>query len=556
MVSTFTTNKNIEQPAFNDFIDSWQVPVNANWAIIDKALGSSTTINTTGLSGTIALTATQYQALTIRFTGTPAGAITYSVPSPVGGSWVVRNDTPISVNFVSAAAPGVPVTVPTLANTIATCDGSATGMRQAVSVPSAAAGSNTQVQFNSGGSLAGSAGLFWDGTFLWMTGLVSGGNSILGNNVGNFVTFNAGTIDFPNNAAFTGNLLYISQSTQQLGVGLVPIAGDKLTVGGRVRSTAGGFTFPDGTTQTTAATSSLPAGSNTQLQFNNGGVFGATANMTYNSGTQVTSLLHLAVAGNTALNAVTMAGNLTVNGLITAPGSISTVTLNASVGITAGALSLTGTPLAVASGGTGGTTQAAAQNGLAVLGRAGGGVATSNYMTGDLLSGQNTTLTPGTGNNTVGINLSANGSLHLSHSGTYVEAINRSAGDGDCIIFNRIGVNIGSISLTAAAVAYNTTSDRREKTTTGLAAGLLDKLDLITVYKGYFNRDEKRAEHHLVMADEIALAVPEIVTGEKDGPRMQQVAWGNAMPWMIGIVKELWDEIRTLKAEIAHLKAA
>lgn len=557
MVSTFTTNKSIEQPGFNDYIDDWDTPVNADWAIIDKALGSSVTINTTGLSGTIALSTTQYQNMTIRFTGTPAGAITYSVPSPVGGSWVVRNDTPISVNFISAAAPLAIVTVPAAANTIATCDGSATGMRQAVSVPSAAAGSNQQVQFNSGGSLAGSAGLFWDGTFLWMTGLVSGGNSILGNNAGNFVTFNAATIDFPNNAAFTGNLFYISQSTQQLGVGLVPLAGDKLTVGGVIHSTAGGIKFPDNTTQTTAAASGTPGGSSGQIQFNNAGLFGATPNMTYNTGSGITTLLHLIVTGNCTFNtagftgAVNMASTLTVSGLLGAAAGLS-VTGNAAI---SGALSL-GTPLAVASGGTGSAVAATGLSNLGGLGKAGGGVATTNYMTGDLLSGQNTTLTPGASNNTPGSNFSSNGSLHLSHSGAYVQSINRVAGDGDCIIFNRLGVNIGTISLTAAQVFYNTTSDRREKTATGLAAGLLDKLDLITVYKGYYNRDEKRVEHHLVMADEIALAVPEIVTGEKNGPRMQQVAWGNAMPWMVGIVKELWNEIRVLKDEVAKLKAA
>lgn len=48
-----------------------------------------------------------------------------------------------------------------------------------------------------------------------------------------------------------------------------------------------GYTFPDGTTQTTAATQTNPAGSTGQVQYNNGGVFGAIASGT--SGQVLTS---------------------------------------------------------------------------------------------------------------------------------------------------------------------------------------------------------------------------------------------------------------------------
>ena len=38
MTSTFTPNKNIEKPAFNDYVDGWDVPVNSDFTIIDTAL--------------------------------------------------------------------------------------------------------------------------------------------------------------------------------------------------------------------------------------------------------------------------------------------------------------------------------------------------------------------------------------------------------------------------------------------------------------------------------------------------------------------------------------
>ena len=71
MASTFTTNKSIEKPANGDYVNDWNVPVNADWDIIDKAFGGTTTLNATGQSSTpVNLTATQYQPLILNITGT------------------------------------------------------------------------------------------------------------------------------------------------------------------------------------------------------------------------------------------------------------------------------------------------------------------------------------------------------------------------------------------------------------------------------------------------------------------------------------------------------
>jgi hypothetical protein len=559
MVSTFTPNKLIEKPAFNDYIDTWDVPVNNNWSIIDLALGGTSTINTTGLSGTIALTSAQYKPLTIRFTGTPAAAITYSVPSGVGGQWVIRNDATIAVGLVSAAG-GATVSVPAATNTLVTCDGTALGMRQSVAVPPSAAGPTTSIQFNTGGLLSGSTNMFWDGTFIWSTGIVSLGNSVLGLNVGNYVTINAGSIDIPNNTVIgAGTLLALQASTGQIGIGLAPSAGDKLTVGGRVHTTAGGYMFPDGTIQTTAAApGGTPGGVNQSVQYNNSSTFGGTSTFIYNSVSQILQNTHLIITGNCGFNTagfsgnVSMSGTLNVTGAIASAANISAATMNTTGNVTvggalgAGSLSLS-TPLPVASGGTAGNTQAAAANGLAVLARAGGGVSSTNFMSGDILMGQNSTLTPGSSNNTVGSNLAANGSLHLSHAGAYVQLINRTAGDGDCIVFSRLSTAIGTISLTAAQVFYNITSDERVKTIVGpVPHSMLGQLDKVNVYWGYYNAEPDKLQP-LVLAHEFAEAAPEAVTGERGGEKMQQVSWSTAVPWLIGVIKELRAEVEALK---------
>ncbi len=70
-----------------------------------------------------------------------------------------------------------------------------------------------------------------------------------------------------------------------VGLGTVT-PGKKLDVAGSIRSTTGGFVFPDATVQTTAASSTPPGGSSGQYQYNNGGNF-AGGTMLATDGTNV-----------------------------------------------------------------------------------------------------------------------------------------------------------------------------------------------------------------------------------------------------------------------------
>ena len=90
----FTPNKNIEQPDRGSFNNDWDLPVNADWGIIDTAFGGNTIINVTGVAaGTIAFTTTQYTPPNITFDGTISGALIYVLPSGVGGMWSMANFT-------------------------------------------------------------------------------------------------------------------------------------------------------------------------------------------------------------------------------------------------------------------------------------------------------------------------------------------------------------------------------------------------------------------------------------------------------------------------------
>ncbi len=93
MASSFTTNKNIEKPGHNDYVDDWDVPVNANMDVIDSCLGDVTTINLTALSS-YTLTFNDVQASTIKFTGTLNNAtVPIRLTVGISGAFTIINAT-------------------------------------------------------------------------------------------------------------------------------------------------------------------------------------------------------------------------------------------------------------------------------------------------------------------------------------------------------------------------------------------------------------------------------------------------------------------------------
>ena len=94
-------NKNLAESAFNT--PNWDVILNSNFAILDAALGSKSNLTTT--SGGYTLSTAEYQSLILYVSGILTGNVTYTIPSGVGGEWIVVNATTgaFTVTFASAA---------------------------------------------------------------------------------------------------------------------------------------------------------------------------------------------------------------------------------------------------------------------------------------------------------------------------------------------------------------------------------------------------------------------------------------------------------------------
>lgn len=113
MVDTFTltTNKNIKKPDYNQYVNNWNTPVNADWDVIDKALGGYTPKTLSGSD--IYLTRDECQAQRIVLNGALLANITIYIPfqegsttAAIGGAWIVINNTSgaFTVTFKTAVA--------------------------------------------------------------------------------------------------------------------------------------------------------------------------------------------------------------------------------------------------------------------------------------------------------------------------------------------------------------------------------------------------------------------------------------------------------------------
>jgi len=186
MTSTYTTNKNIEKPAYNDYVANptgWSGPINTDWDIIDAAFGGVTVKNPTGVSGTVALTTSEYQKL-ILIIGVSATSpatltanVTYTIPLGVGGQWIVYNNTTgaYTVTIAQASGGGSSVAVQQGARTCIYSDGTNVAIADdRISVP----GSTSQVLYNSNGTLAASANMTFSGSNFAVSGSLTAGTTI------------------------------------------------------------------------------------------------------------------------------------------------------------------------------------------------------------------------------------------------------------------------------------------------------------------------------------------------------------------------------------------
>jgi len=124
---------------------------------------------------------------------------------------------------------------------------------------------------------------------------------------------------------------------------------------------------------------------------------------------------------------------------------------------------------------------------------------------------------------------------------------------------NAANTQVGTISCTSSATAYNTSSDYRLKENIVPLTGAADRLVQLPVHRFNFISDPGRIVDGFI-AHEAAEVVPECVTGEKDAvdadgnPIYQGIDQSKLVPLLTAALQEAITRIEALEAEVQALK--
>jgi len=215
MASSYSTDLKLELMVTGEKAGEWGDITNTNLNILQQAIGGYEAVTVSG-TGDTALTFTNGtlsngKNAVIKLTGTITDNITVSIPDGIEKTYIFENGTTGSFTVQIKTSSG---TGPTFATTdkgykLVYSDGTNV---EDVALASPPGGSDTQIQFNDGGTaFGGSANLVWDGTNVVLD---SEGELRLGDNAGTeYVGLKAPTTV---SASYTLNLPTATGSADQI----------------------------------------------------------------------------------------------------------------------------------------------------------------------------------------------------------------------------------------------------------------------------------------------------------------------------------------------------
>jgi len=165
----------------------------------------------------------------------------------------------------------------------------------------------------------------------------------------------------------------------------------------------------------------------------------------------------------------------------------------------------------------------------------------------------------GNAGNNGGISLGPNGQGEFGMSAGQFVDFNRVDIDGTVLRFRRAQNVVGSITVSAVATTYNTTSDYRLKENIAPISGSINRLLQLKPSRFNFIADPNAVVDGFI-AHEAAAVVPESVTGEKDevdedgSPIYQGIDASKLVPLLTAALQEAIAKIEALEARITALE--
>jgi len=159
-----------------------------------------------------------------------------------------------------------------------------------------------------------------------------------------------------------------------------------------------------------------------------------------------------------------------------------------------------------------------------------------------------------------GYAIGASTTISGSTNNNYSMTLYRTGNDGAVALFYRAATNVGSISVTASATAYNTSSDYRLKNITGAVTNAKDFIMALKPKQGTWKVDGSKFVGFL--AHEFQEVSPSSVVGDKDAvdadgkPIMQamQASSSEVMANLVSFIQEQQALITALTARITALE--
>jgi hypothetical protein len=146
----------------------------------------------------------------------------------------------------------------------------------------------------------------------------------------------------------------------------------------------------------------------------------------------------------------------------------------------------------------------------------------------------------------------------LSTTGGGTPFLLNTTADTNIINFYRSSTNVGTISVTTTATAYNTSSDYRLKENIAPMTGALAKIAQLKPVTYTWKSTGETSQGFI--AHELQAVVPDCVTGEKDAideegnPKYQGIDTSFLVATLTAAIQELKAELDATKAEVQALK--
>jgi hypothetical protein len=121
-------------------------------------------------------------------------------------------------------------------------------------------------------------------------------------------------------------------------------------------------------------------------------------------------------------------------------------------------------------------------------------------------------------------------------------------------ITDHYGGSRGNIGVTLSGTSYNTSSDYRLKENVTSLTGAITRVKNLSPKRFNFKEDTKTIDGFL--AHEVSSVVPEAVTGDKDGSKMQQLDYSKLTTLTIAALQEALAKIETLETKVAALESS